>query len=164
MEAKTNKNHPPTHTFTYRETKSQTLTHTQPICIYDNNIMYEYGRVTRAHPVYEIHLIHMFLPQWAWTSCNSILMCILDWILCSPVNDNSDISMQLFRFRLPIDPPPAIGRVPVVDVAVCDVTQSVSIAFDVLRLNWPKKLSICTSNAFGVLLIIIIDLTNDTLH
>lgn len=36
------------------------------------------------------------------------------------------------------------------DDDVCDITQSLSIAFEALRLNCSKKLSICTSIEFGV--------------
>lgn len=69
------------------------------------------------------------------------------------------MSMQLLRLRLlkkelakcsPCDnieaaEPPDVGR-----DEDCDVTQSLSIAFDALRLNCSKKLSICTSIEFGV--------------
>lgn len=84
------------------------------------------------------------------------------WLLWHvPDNDNSDMSMQLFRFlpknvlakwppKPDVDPPPLLDVCERANDDVCDVTQSLSIAFEALRLNCSKKLSICTSIELGV--------------
>lgn len=81
-----------------------------------------------------------------------------------PDKDNCDISTQLFRFlpsnalancspceRMELEEPDD-GR----DDDDCDVTHSPSMAFDALRLNCSKKLSICTSIEFGVPLMFVV--------
>lgn len=79
-----------------------------------------------------------------------------------PVDVSWDISKQLLRFFIEIDAFDCdslnkfdgdeidCGRD---DCGVVVVTQSVSIAFEALRLKCSRKLSICTSIEFGVLAI-----------